>query len=254
MTSSPHISSLTLDAFALEALGPEEDAAVRRHLARCARCDDDLGRLRAAHRTFQGEVLPRTLPALRARAHRSSQRRALAAWLMVPSLAAAVAVVVLIGLRATPTPSETYVGAKGTAILQIFASRDGSVFPVHDGSELAPGDRLRFVVWPAGLSYLLIASVDGTATPTIYFPYGGKQSGALEPGQRLELPGSIVLDAAPGPERLYAIFSRAPISADEVKELLVRVGARGSDAIRGERTLKIRAEDQVSVGIEKVLR
>jgi hypothetical protein len=132
----------------------------------------------------------------------------------------------------------------------VFANRNGETFPVHDGTTLAAGDRIRFVVAPDGARYLLVASVDGAGTASIYYPYGGTQSGPTE-GERSELPGSIVLDAARGPERLYAIFSDEPIAADLVTERLRVIGAAGIDAIRRTRSLDVPARAQASLVFEK---
>ena len=111
-----------------------------------------------------------------------------------------------------PRAARDDLGIKGDATWQVFANRDNKTFAVHDGAELAAGDRIRFIVTPNRARYIIVASVDGSGAATIYYPYNGIQSAPAE-GPRSELPGSIVLDAAPGPERLYALFSDEPIAA-----------------------------------------
>jgi hypothetical protein len=260
---STHLSALTLDALALGGLAAEEAARAREHLASCQRCQGELEAGRAARVHFQENVFARSLPRVQERARTPAWRRSWVAGIAIPALATAVALVLIVrardvpGERASSPDSEgsaPALGIKGAAVLQVFASREARVFPVHDGSRLAPGDRIRFVVSPAGLHYLLIASVDGSGNTTVYHPYGGTRSGAVDDGPRVEIPGSIVLDAAPGPERIYALFSRAPIDADQVTAVLRDVGARGPGAIRQQRTVAIPTAAQDSVVFEKVVR
>jgi hypothetical protein len=61
-----------------------------------------------------------------------------------------------------------------------------------------------------------------------------------------------VLDAAPGPERLFAVFTEQPIDAAELTSALEALGKRGAEAIRQARELPIRANVQASLVFEKV--
>ncbi len=174
----------------------------------------------------------------------------------VPAFAAAVAIAVIVVTlhphpRAAPPPE---LAIKGDATWQVFANRDGQTFTVHDGTQLEPGDRIRFAVIPDGAHYVLVASIDGAGTVSIYFPYGGSESAPLpaQAGARSLLPGSIVLDSAPGPERMFAIFSDEPIAADQVVDQLRAIGAGGADAIREPHALTIsNARAQASTLFEK---
>ncbi len=231
-----HISALTLDALALGALDAEAQARATAHLASCAECRAEQLAAAALREHFAVHVLPRTLPVAR--------RSWRWAWVAVPALAAAVLWLVVTRDR------QDELGIKGDATWQVFANRNGETFAVHDGTTLVAGDRIRFVVTPNGAPYLLVASVDGAGVTSIYYPYGGTQSGPTG-GERSELPGSIVLDAAPGPERLYALFSNDPIAADVVTEQLRVIGARGADAIRHARLLDVPARAQLSLVFEK---
>ena len=132
----------------------------------------------------------------------------------------------------------------------MFANHDGRVFAVHDGTTLDAGDRIRFAVTPAGVRYLLVASIDGLGAATIYYPYGGPQSAIIE-GDRVEPAGSIELDAAPGPERIYALLSDEPIAADTVIAKLRAVAGGGADAIRHAPALELPVRAQLSLVFEK---
>ena len=240
--TTTHVSPLTLDALALGALDRDREAEIHAHLAGCADCRGARDAAAALREHFTIRVLPRGL-----RARRSHRWL----WLAVPALAAAL--VVMLWLR--PKPPELAgldgLAIKGTASWQVFANRSGHTFAVHDGTELAAGDRIRFIVVPGGARYLLVASVDGRGAVTIYYPYEGSQSAPID-GERFELTGSIVLDAALGPERIYALLSDEPITADAVRAPLRVVARGGAVAIRGTYTLPVPVRAQTSLVFEKV--
>jgi hypothetical protein len=223
-----HLSSLEIDEIASGLL---DDARARAHLEACPRCRDDLATAGAARAEFERSVFPRTVEKLR------PQRRR---WLLVPALSlpivAAIAVMLWLGHR-EPTADDD-IRIKGGPTFRVFAKRGESVFAVRDGTRLAPGDHIRFVAGSRGPAYLLIASVDGAGSATVYYPYGGDRSERIAADAR-ELPGSIVLDDAPGPERVFALFSDQPLDAPPVLRTLRELGARGPDAIRQTGTLDL---------------
>jgi hypothetical protein len=240
MTTDAHVSVLMLDALALGALDRDTADHIRAHLVSCAACREDQHTAAELREHFARSVLPRGLPVRRPRRW---------PWLAVPVLAAVVVVVVLIIAAQRPEqPPELAI--KGDAGWQVFANRDGKTFAVHDGTELAAGDQIRFIVLPARAHYLLVASVDGSGAVMIYYPYGGEQSMTVE-GDRVELSGSIELDAAPGPERIYALLSDDPITAAIVEAHLRDVAAGGAEAIRGTHALPVPARAQLSLVFEK---
>ena len=90
-------------------------------------------------------------------------------------------------------------------------------FPVKAGSVLRPGDKIRFVVNPGNAKYVLIGSRDGSGAFTVYHPFGGDKSVAIDRGSH-ELPGAVELDAIPGTEKLVAVFSNEPVDAKALKQ------------------------------------
>jgi hypothetical protein len=241
-----HLSSWAIDRISL---GHEPSVEVAAHVASCERCRADQERARAARTRFLSQVLPRTLPAI------ERQRRP--RWLIRLGMVLAplaVAGVLLVVWSRQHQPRDPLGGdrIKGTAALQMYAQQGEHVVAVRDGTRLAPGDRVRFVVEPAGMRYLLIASIDAAGAATVYVPYGGAQSMTLEAAPRVELPGSIVLDAALGPERVFALFSAEPLAADTVVQALAAIGGRGPSAIRGAHRLDVAAREQATVVFEKV--
>jgi anti-sigma factor RsiW len=239
-----HLSALTLDALELGSLDAASSQRARDHLATCARCAADLATLRESRARFDATVFARTLPAL---GRRQARRRWY--WLLSAPALAGVAVAVLLAVR--PGSDLT---AKGGPTCEVFARRGARVFAVKDGSALAPGDEIRFVVRPAGYRHVLVGSVDAAAVATIYAPYSGKQSLSLaSPTDRAELPGSIRLDTTAGPERLYCLFSKKPIEAAPVLGWLRKVGTGGPAAVRNPPAAEFPSVVAVSALLEKVV-
>jgi hypothetical protein len=237
MTTDTHISALMVDALALHVLDHDTAAHVRAHLASCTRCSGDQNEAADLREQFARSVLPRGLPMHQP--HRWT-------WLAVPAVAVAV---LIIALWQRPERRDE-IAIKGVASWQVFANRDGQTFAVRDEAELVPGDRIRFVVLPDGARYLLVASVDGGGGVTIYYPYNGEHSASVD-GDRFELAGSIVLDDAPGPERIYAILSDHPVAAAVVTAHLRGLAAGGANAIRATRALPLPVRAQLSLVFEK---
>ncbi|HZS37268.1 MAG TPA: hypothetical protein VFF06_10590 [Polyangia bacterium] len=235
--SEQHLSATAIDAFELGQLHGEDEARARVHVTTCERCRGDLEALRSARERFEREVMPRTLPAVirRHRRRGASLRRRLL--VVLPVIAAAAALLLLLPRGMDLTPRERILVKGGEPALRGFARRGDRVFAVSDGAVLAPGDDLRFVVEPGGRRFVLIASVDGAGHATVYHPYGGMTSAPLDKAPRIELPGSIHLDAAPGPERVFALYSDQPLDAQPVLAELRVLGARGAAAIREQRVL-----------------
>jgi hypothetical protein len=242
-----HPSSLVLDALAAGKLPGDEAAGARAHVETCMRCRDDLAAAEAARAHFTREVLPRTLAAVTRRRRRWWW--AIAPAVLVPALAV-VALVIWQRRGDAPVVVEDDIRMKGGLAFQMFANRGGEVIAVQEGARLAAGDQIRFVVGSGGPGFLLVASIDGAGTATVYYPYGGDRSGPAtrEPA---ELPGSIVLDTAPGPERVFALVSAEPLDAAVVKQALLAIGARGAGAIRATRTLDVPAAAQATIAFEK---
>jgi hypothetical protein len=142
-------------------------------------------------------------------------------------------------------------GVKGTPVLQVFAHRGERTWQVQEGEVLAAGDQVRFRVGSGGLPYVLLVSVDGTGQVNAYHPFGAAQSASIPRQELVELPGSVVLDPAPGPERLFVLFSRKPLSFAAVKPALHELAAGGAQAIRTRTRIPIAVAAQDSFLFEK---
>jgi hypothetical protein len=128
---------------------------------------------------------------------------------------------------------------KGDFDLQVYAWRGGGARQLtRYDQDVKPGDRIRFAITgsPDDHRYLMIASTDGRAV-SVYFPYGGDRSGVIPGPGRWEVPGSIELDGSLGYERIFAVFSRAPLTTAAVRAALARV--QGMNAARDARTVSL---------------
>lgn len=252
-----HLSASTIDALALEgALDAATQEAAEAHLRSCSKCNAEASAGRALRDRFATDVFPRTVESVVRKSALQKRGRVLRLGLQVavPTLALAAAVTLL--LRSSPAPSSKpadrdYLAVKGSAAMQIVARRGGHSIDVHDGVVLAPEDQIRFMVEPAGLPYLLVVSIDGAGAASVYYPYDGRESARLSSVGKFEVPGSIVLDRAPGPERIYALLSEEPIAASDVLPALRAIGARGREGILGTRELPVRAATQLSIVFDK---
>jgi hypothetical protein len=264
--TSAHPTAMDFDRALLGLLPEDRQRALDEHVRGCARCAETQQTLqsRAAH--FRAEVAPRTLPRVLAAADGPAARLSRWwstagagrrwAWLATPVVAAglvlAVGTVGPKGRRASVVDQEPDVSTKGRPALRTFVRRGERVFAATSGEALAPGDAVRFVVEPRGHRYLLVVSVDGAGKVSVYHPFEGALSAPLGTDPRVELPGSIVLDRAPGPERVFALFSDAPLSAAAARESLERIAAGGPERIRRAHELPLPGTEQDSFLFEKV--
>jgi hypothetical protein len=244
-----HLSSLELDALALDALPPPEKERLSEHLGACASCRQRSEELATLKTRFTNHVLPRHLADLSWRpspwAHWGGL---LARWVPVLAMAGLALFLVLPRERVHETSD---LGVKGGATLQVFVHRGERVWKAEEGEPLSPDDQIRFQVESGGLPYLLVVSIDGAGKPSVYYPFNALRSGPVETGEPVALPYSIILDSAPGPERLYALFSREPLQAAEVRAELQKIGSRGPAAIRASTRLSLQVDDQASFLFEK---
>jgi hypothetical protein len=253
-----HLSPADLDLLVLGQHGPDATtrASLERHLEGCAACRERSQGRAARHADFRRDPLPRLLARLSTA--RSRRWRLHAVWMtLVP--AAAVALLLIARPETNRTddgapaiaPSAPF-GVKGTPGLRLVARRGQAVFEVGSEQALHAGDALRFVLEPVGRPYLLIASVDGQGKASIYHPFGGSSSARVAPQGMVEAPaGSVVLDTAPGPERIFALWSSEPLRAADVLAQLSELGQRGPAAIRATTTLDVPGTIQISRLFEK---
>ena len=217
------------------------DPAIDHHLAACRRCEAKLTERAAERASFDaGAAALWTRIAAAGQEQERRQRPRRGPWrlagLRLPALIVGVcAAAVLVVARPSDPRRGSYVAPKGQAPIEIVCRRGNAVFRLAPGDEVAPGDELRFrplPVWPGG-RFIQIGSVDGTGRYTPFYPSGaGAPSLPVPPGNEA-LAGSIRLDDAPGPERVFVVLSEAPLSETAVAAA-AETQARSGAADRGE--------------------
>ena len=124
-----------------------------------------------------------------------------AMWL-VPALAMAAAALIWV----SPEPTTR---AKGDVQLEFMVLDGDTIRPGVEGESLGAGDQIQFTYIAPGLDTLVLLSVDGEGTVTVFQPQVGDEPVAIVPGEKHVLDGSIILDDAPGPEVFVAVFGAA---------------------------------------------
>jgi hypothetical protein len=258
-----HLSPTDLDLLSLGDLGdlgPQATttASLERHLQGCAACQERRQGRAARHADFRRDPMPRLLARLSTARTRRSRLRALFLTLAPAAAAALLLLFARLETNGTDTGGTSAVapsaalGVKGAPGLRLVVRRGEAVFEVASGATLNAGDALRFVLEPVDRPYLLIASLDGQGKASIYHPFGGSSSARVTPGGMVEAPaGSVVLDTALGPERVFALWSSEPLRATDVLARLNELGQGGPEAIRATTTLDIPGTIQISRLFEK---
>jgi len=250
-----HMSSFHVELGRAHHLAEAERTWVEAHLATCMTCTALAASVADAHQEFRA-FAARSTSALHDRQLRHRRRqvfRWLTAGLLAPSFAALLAVAAVNHVRsAAERDVGDGIGIKGGPALGVAARRGQRIFRVGPAEPVRAGDELRFMLDNVSHPFVLIASIDGGGHANVYAPYEGKTSLAIQPGEHVEVPGSIILDDSPGPERVFALFSRSALDADVVRAALRAVAERGRDALRTTTRIDVPDTEQSTLLIEKV--
>lgn len=150
--------------------------------------------------------------------------------LLAPFAAAAALLLLFIEPPSGGDRGEPEFTPKGLALV-IHKKQGDSSARVEPGTVLRPGDAVRFEVKAGRRGFVAVLGRDGGGEVTVYYPYGGAESAAYEPGAPL-LPTAIELDASSGREQVYAIFGDQPFALPPIVERL-RSGATIEQAAPG---------------------
>jgi hypothetical protein len=185
-----------------------------------------LAELRAEHEAFLRSVdVDNEVLRIQQRVARAApEKKVWWRWLVPASaLAAAAAVVLVLMRRGGETPStnpDDDIQVKGDEIsLVVHVATDSGSRRLASGDDVAPGDKIRFEVNAAKPGYIAVAGIDGSGQLSIYHPGNGSGPIAFDPHSRV-LPGAIKLDATPGDEHFFALYSPTPFAFDTVMPAL----------------------------------
>ncbi len=131
--------------------------------------------------------------------------------------AAAAALIIFVGRRDPEAPTDDDIGIKGDSItLVVHAASESGSRTLASGDTIDPGTRIRFEVGAPRSGFVTVIGFDARGATTVYYPYGGAQAAAYDPKTGGLLPGAIAVDATPGAEKYFAVFSEQPFSVESV--------------------------------------
>lgn len=232
-----------------------ERSRLEGHLQGCAHCQG----VRAGQLSARAELDPAQVAAasvaILERLERPAPRRL--AWLR-PQLwagvvAAAIALVVVLPqakeLLFGEGPRIRTKGAQGPS-LEMWVNTPEGAQPGVDGMHLGEGDQIQFRYRASGRQYVLVVSVDSRGVTSPLYPEAPGQSLKISPEGEHVLDGSVILDDAKGPERIFAFFSDSPLSYEEVVTRLRQAVPPGTDLSKVEQ-VELTGADLESVLIIK---
>jgi len=197
------LSDLALDRLVA---GEPVDAALTTHAADCARCSGRLDEFRRA-RAFDAPLLDKLR--LQGGSVVPLKRRVRLAT-MLPLFAAA-AILLLFLPRLFRPSGEREKGMSTLALDVVVRHADGHIEALAPDGRVRAGDAIRFLVTTPRPGHLVVLGLDAAGTVSVYVA-DGDQPLSIERGRKQAMPGSIVLDATPGAERLVALECDARFS------------------------------------------
>ncbi|HYP87241.1 MAG TPA: hypothetical protein VEQ59_03795 [Polyangiaceae bacterium] len=210
--SAECISDLKLDQWQAGELSAQAGEELRAHVDSCARCTHRRQTLVADAAQFL-QRFPE--PPRRTRAGNRSY------WVAGTTALAAAAALVLWLKMPTEQPGQR---SKGEATqFGFFIKRGGQVTLGAAGQRVRAGDQLRFVVTTSKPQHIAIVGRDGSGAVFEYHAASG-HSVAVAGARDQALESSIELDAAPGPETVWAIFCDEPFELAPLKSTLAGAG------------------------------
>lgn len=225
------LRTIELEAHRLGELAEGRRAEVLAHVDGCADCQGRLGELEQEARRFASEVNVAAASVqilARLEAEVTRPRRA---WLRWVGLALPVAAVLAFVTLSAPGPDPRGPLLKGGGpSLQMMLKGPAGVVPVAPEQALHAGDQIQFLYHAAGHPFVIVVEVDGAGVVTALQPGERPESWPVQSSGTHVLPGSIILDEAVGPERVFAVFSNAPLPVETVLEAVkAAVKAAGGD-------------------------
>ena len=228
MTTARCPSDLALE----EVLLSPGESEHRAHVDGCAACQARLAEMRRQGDDFLRTVFPATVEAVEEAAAGGRRRRWIGWLAAVPALAAAAGLLFLVRPAGPPDGYEGTKGGGGVG-LAVYVQRTSGVALAKDGERVPAAAALRFQVRPSHACRLWIVSLDASGQVSRLVPAAGDGGLALE--RATELPGGVVLDGQPGPERILAFCAPQAVPWTRVEGAVRKAAVPGAEAVRALR-------------------
>jgi len=207
-------SRLTLDRYATDELSTDERKSIDAFLAENATARAHLDAIEAARsevRAFDAAAIRARAALLKDEVPAMPEPANRPAWQWIAPVLM-IAALLLVGLLTTlqPEPPE-YTNIRSTEDFKVYQLQDQQLHPYEGGTALGDGDILGFKVTTAGHKTVVVLSVDGNGAVSVFYPESGSEPLPLTESGVMALPGSVILDNAPGPEIFFAVFD-SPIA------------------------------------------
>ena len=121
------------------------------------------------------------------------------------------------GVEARPATVTPSTDRFRSPTLEMFVKDAAGIRPGTDGMRLSAGDWVQFRYKADGHTHLLVVSIDDDGVIAPLYPDRPGTSVAILPDGWHVLAGSIILDDAVGPERIFALFSDRPLAYAELE-------------------------------------
>lgn len=205
---SEHPSAHALARLQAGELDEAERGAIQAHLDGCQACQEALERLSSLQECFQAEH-PREgfLAAVRARAEeRARPAPALPQILAWTAGAALVALIAIAALRPAFQEGSGQTRVKGAGLeLGYYVLEGDRAILGGPGRVLHAGDRIQFRLSGPRGGFVHLVGVDEAGQVSVYYPRPAEVSEPFPGGSGRPVPGSVVLDATLGRERVFAL-------------------------------------------------
>jgi hypothetical protein len=232
MSKANEILDIELEKLSLGELSDERTRAVEKALER-PETVKRLEALRASDEAILEEYPPRVMALqieARLRALKSETKTSSRIRILVPSLTAAAAAVLLVLIFApggvvrqnTEAPPTERIKTFKTPALFVF--RKGDESSLMRGQGAREGDVVQLKYNAKGATHGVIFSIDGRGTVTLHFPSNSSGNTALQKEGTAALGYSYELDDAPKFERFFFVTSDKPLNVGEVLEKAEKLG------------------------------
>jgi len=218
------ISDFVVDRLLAGDLTASEEQQSRGHLARCERCAARLAQVDAERAAFSQHGPRLAWPKIEVPERAVSGLRR---HLPVLSLAAA-ALLFVIGRSSflerrerDEAPSTSGTRTKGGASFELYIRHAGQTRRAGDREVVFPGDQLQLEYTTTEPGHLLLLSLDGKGTASVYFPSTDSRAWPAPAGRGQLVPESTILDAVLGEEYLHALYCARRVEVEPLRQELV---------------------------------